>query len=232
VAWQTLTQAPPGHTRRNSWELAWEDEQQQQQQQQQHGVVSHVGSGGGGGGASMPTLLPPPPPAAAAAAAAACEVAASLQAAAVEAMLAAEAAQLPLLPIALLLAMFVAVLLTSLLSKLTKPCGSAASWAAQAAVVPVLGAIWWFVRWRLLAKVALKKAAQLDFHGEVRWTPRKVRQAQVCLLPTAVCAPNRHPTTPSLCALLHRASCFPPSARWLACWPGCLELAGLSSRRR
>jgi hypothetical protein len=45
-------------------------------------------------------------------------------------MLAAEAAQVPLLPALLLLAMFLAVLLTSLLSK-QAACGSAAYWAVQ-----------------------------------------------------------------------------------------------------
>jgi hypothetical protein len=46
----------------------------------------------------------------------------------------------------------------------------------QVAVVPLLAGLFWFSRRRVLAKVALKKQAQLDFHGEVRWTSRKVRR--------------------------------------------------------
>jgi hypothetical protein len=99
--------------------------------------------------------------------------AAAARAEAVERMLAAEAAQVPLLPAALLLVMFLAVLLTSLLSK-QAPCGSAVYWLVQWAVAPILMGLFWFSRRRVLAKVALKKQAQLDFHGEVRWTPRKV----------------------------------------------------------
>jgi len=95
----------------------------------------------------------------------------------VEQMLAAEARQLPLVPVALLLVMFAAVLLTSLLSKMA-PCGSAVFWLVQWCVAPVLLGVWWFSRRRVLHKVSLKKAAQMDFHGEVRWTPRKVRGRQ------------------------------------------------------
>lgn len=101
------------------------------------------------------------------------EVAALSTAAAVERVLAAEAAQLPLIPVALLLAMFAAVLVTSMFSKLV-PCGSAAYWLIQTAVAPTLMGVWWYSRHMILAKVALKKTAQLDFHGEVRWTPKKV----------------------------------------------------------
>ena len=101
------------------------------------------------------------------------EVAAATRAEAIERMLVAEAQQLPLLPVVLLLVMFAAVLLTSLFSKML-PCGSVGYWLVQWAVVPVLLGVWGFSRRRVLAKVALKKAAQMDFHGEVRWTPRKV----------------------------------------------------------
>jgi hypothetical protein len=101
------------------------------------------------------------------------EVAAAANADAIERMLAAESAQVPLLPVALLLLMFLAVLLTSLFSKLL-PCGGLGYWLVQAAVAPALFVVWWYSRRRVLAKVALKKEAQLDFHGEVRWTPRKV----------------------------------------------------------
>lgn len=102
------------------------------------------------------------------------EVAAACRADAVARMLAMESAQVPLVPALLLLLMFLAVLLSSLFSKML-PCGSAGYWAVQWSVAPALLAVWWFSRRRVLAKVALKKEAQLDFHGEVRWTPRKVR---------------------------------------------------------
>ena len=102
------------------------------------------------------------------------EVAAACRADAVVRMLAAESAQVPLVPALLLLLMFLAVLLSSLFSKML-PCGSAGYWAVQWSVAPALLGVWWFSRRRVLAKVALKKEAQLDFHGEVRWTPRKVR---------------------------------------------------------
>jgi hypothetical protein len=49
----------------------------------------------------------------------------------VAAMLAAEAKQLPLLPVAMLAAMFVAVLLSSLLSKTLTACGSVGYWLLQ-----------------------------------------------------------------------------------------------------
>jgi hypothetical protein len=89
--------------------------------------------------------------------------------------------QVPLVPAALLLVMFLAVLLSSLFSKMA-PCGSAVYWIVQWAVAPVLLGVWLFSRRRVLAKVALKKEAQLDFHGEVRWTPRKVGAAAcVCV---------------------------------------------------
>lgn len=101
------------------------------------------------------------------------EVAAAMRSEALERMLHAESAQLPLVPVLTLLGMFVAVLLTSMFSKLS-PCGSAAYWLVQWAVVPALAVLWMVSRRRVLAKVALKKAAQMDFHGEVRWTPKKV----------------------------------------------------------
>eukprot|EP00775_Hariotina_reticulata_P001221 gene1221-1560_t len=97
------------------------------------------------------------------------EVASAAAAVAVEAVLKAEAAQLPLVPILSLVALFAAVLLTSLFSK-SAGCGSAGYWAIQWAVAPVLLAVWWYSRRRIVRKTALKRDAQVDFHGEVRWT--------------------------------------------------------------
>lgn len=261
-------QAPPDHTRRDSWELAWQEEQQEAQQQQQpaNSTTASVSAAAGqcgmslaaarnpgsqvasqavataqaaSAGAGTARLLAPAAPAAAGSSAAhspgsvelssvtsaaataaagapaagpksapapsssnkgrqnmgrentqaaddytpylsqlvvqqkAPEVAAAAKADAVERMLAAESAQVPLVPAALLVVMFLAVLLTSLLSK-QAPCGSAVYWMVQWAVAPILMGVFWYSRRRVLAKVALKKQAQLDFHGEVRWTSRKV----------------------------------------------------------
>jgi len=71
----------------------------------------------------------------------------------------------------LLSGLFIAVLLTSLFSKMAG-CGTLAYWLVQWAVAPVLFAVWWFSRQRVLRRVALKRAAHVDFHGEVRWNSR------------------------------------------------------------
>eukprot|EP00878_Enallax_costatus_P010013 GHUV01010452.1.p1 GENE.GHUV01010452.1~~GHUV01010452.1.p1 ORF type:complete len:687 (+),score=222.48 GHUV01010452.1:318-2378(+) len=86
-----------------------------------------------------------------------------------QAMLVAEAAQLPRVPVLLLFVMFIAVLLASLFSKRVK-CGSVAYWLVQWAVAPALLAVWAFSRRRVLHKVALKRQAGLDFHGDIRWS--------------------------------------------------------------
>lgn len=82
-----------------------------------------------------------------------------------QALLTAEAAQLPAVPVLLLFVMFVAVLLTSLFSKKVR-CGSVGYWLVQWAVAPMLLAVWWYSRRRVLRKVGLKRAAGLDFHGK------------------------------------------------------------------
>lgn len=82
-----------------------------------------------------------------------------------QAILIAEAAQLPWVPLLLLTVLFVAVLLTSLFSKSAK-CGSLAYWLVQWAVAPALLAVWAYSRSRVLHKVALKRQAGLDFHGK------------------------------------------------------------------
>lgn len=82
-----------------------------------------------------------------------------------QALLTAEAAQLPVVPLLLLVVLFLAVMLTSLFSKSCK-CGSVAFWLVQWTVSPVLLAVWWYSRGRVLKKVALKRVAGLDFHGE------------------------------------------------------------------
>jgi hypothetical protein len=91
------------------------------------------------------------------------------QSPAVQALLQAESKQLPLTPVLLICALFVAVLLTSLFSKLAG-CGTLAFWLVQWAVAPALGVIFWAGRRRVLRKVAVKRAAQYAFHGDIRWT--------------------------------------------------------------
>jgi hypothetical protein len=91
------------------------------------------------------------------------------QSADVQAMLLAESQQLPLAPLLLICGLFTAVLLTSVFSKLAG-CGTVGFWLVQAAVAPALAVIFWAGRRRVLRKVAVKRAAQYDFHGDIRWT--------------------------------------------------------------
>jgi hypothetical protein len=86
-----------------------------------------------------------------------------------QAMLQAESKQLPLAPLLLICTLFIAVLLTSLFSKLAG-CGTVGFWLMQAAVAPALAVIFWAGRRRVLRNVAVKRAAQYDFHGDIRWT--------------------------------------------------------------
>jgi hypothetical protein len=116
------------------------------------------------------------------------EVASAAAAVAVEAVLKAEAAQLPLAPVMLLVVLFAAVLLTSLFSK-SAGCGSAAYWAIQWAVAPVLLAVWWYSRRMIVRKTALKRDAHVDFHGEVRWTSsNSIIFPAICTLAGGSCA--------------------------------------------
>jgi hypothetical protein len=85
-------------------------------------------------------------------------------------MLHAESKQLPLAPVLLICALFIAVLVTSLFSKLAG-CGTVGFWLVQAAVAPALAVIFWAGR-RVLRKVAVKRAAQYDFHGDISWTQK------------------------------------------------------------
>eukprot|EP00879_Flechtneria_rotunda_P001978 GHRR01002153.1.p1 GENE.GHRR01002153.1~~GHRR01002153.1.p1 ORF type:complete len:776 (+),score=239.30 GHRR01002153.1:136-2463(+) len=88
-----------------------------------------------------------------------------------QAVLRAERAQLPPVALALMAAMFLAVLLTSMFSK-KAGCGTAGFWLIQWAVAPVLLGVWWFSRRRVLARTALKRALLYDFHGDIHWTSR------------------------------------------------------------
>jgi hypothetical protein len=82
-----------------------------------------------------------------------------------------EAVQLPPWHISALLLMCSALLLTSLFSKHV-PCGSWQFWVVQAAAVPVLLALAAAGRWDVLRKARVKKAAQVDWSGEIRWSRR------------------------------------------------------------
>jgi len=95
-------------------------------------------------------------------------------------VLASEAVQLPPWHIAGLLVMCGVLLLTSLFSK-REACGSWRFWVIQVAAVPVLLALFAVARWDVLRKARVKKAAQIDWTGEMRWSRRNT------LLYPAIC---------------------------------------------
>ncbi len=82
-----------------------------------------------------------------------------------------EAVQLPPWHIGGLVVVCAAVLLSSLFSK-RAPCGSWQFWLMQAASVPVLLALAVAGGWDVLRKARVKKAAQVDWSGEIRWSWR------------------------------------------------------------
>ncbi|KIZ03310.1 hypothetical protein MNEG_4647 [Monoraphidium neglectum] len=82
-----------------------------------------------------------------------------------------EARQVPPWHAAGLLLMCGTLLVTTLFSKL-QPCGGARFWGIQAAAVPVLLGLAVAARRYVLRKARVKKAAQVDWTGEIKWTRR------------------------------------------------------------
>lgn len=97
------------------------------------------------------------------------EMAADRVGEALRAVLASESRQLPPWHIGSMVAMCGTLLMASSFSK-RQPCGSWPFWVMQAAVVPVLLAISFVARGDVLRKARVRKAAQIDWSGEVKWT--------------------------------------------------------------